>query len=629
MRGRSWPARGGGRRGAIFHNSARMRAPKAGRSAACIAMEQRRHMMKNCALLAALGLLAMAGAAPAAAAGDGRDDPKRSGSSQNIEPDGAERRRQELKSKLFRPLRRFLDGREVRSMDGSGNNKAHPEWGSTFTQFARLSLADYADGIAAMAGPLRKSAREISNIVIAQGDQSFPNRFGTSDILWQWGQFMDHDLTLGDGVLDEGPNGRDFDIKVPTGDPFFDPMGEGGKVIEFNRAIFDPATGFGVDSPRQQQNELTAWIDGSMVYGSSEERALALRALDGTGMLKTSPGGLLPFNVDNIPNANGPAPNPTKLFVAGDVRANEQPGLTAMHTLFVREHNRLARLIRMMRPWLSDEEIYQATRRLVIAEIQIITFEEFLPALIGRKAIPPYKGYQPDVDPSIITEFSGAAYRLGHTLINPMILRLDRRGREIPDGHLSLRAAFFAAPSFLKERDDIDPIFRGLASQKSQSFDTKIVDDLRNFLFGPPGAGGLDLASLNLQRGRDRGIPGYNDVRESLGMRRASDFSDISSNSAVQQALYDAYGTVDEVELWTGGLAEDPLWREGSQMGPVFTRIVAMQFARLRDGDRFWHERDLTRAELALVRSATLAKVIRANTKIGVELQPNIFYVKR
>lgn len=579
--------------------------------------------MKRFSAIALACLMGASGLALAAG-----ESPQKSGSSQNITPDGTVRRSEELRDRLYSRLKRFQDGREVRSMDGGGNNLTHPGWGSTFTRFKRMSGVDYGDGVSSMAGPLRKSPREISNIVIAQGNLSIPNSYGTSDMLWQWGQFMDHDLTLGDGVLDEGPNGRDFDIKVPKGDPFFDPNGEGGKVIEFNRAIYDPSTGFGADNPREQQNELTAWIDGSMVYGQNDARAIELRALK-DGRLKTSPGDLLPFNVNNLPNGNGPAPDPTKLFLAGDPRSNEQPGLTAMHTLFVREHNRQAGIIKKLRPWYSDEDIYQSARRIVIAEIQIITFNEFLPALIGPKAIPKYKGYRPDVDPAIMTEFSGAAYRLGHTLINPMIMRVDARGRQIPEGHLSLRAAFFRAPEIIRQRNDIDPILRGLGAQKSQRFDTKIVDDLRNFLFGPPGSGGLDLPSLNLQRGRDRGIPCYNEVREALGMKRAKDFKDISSDPAVQKALFDAYGSVDEVELWTGGLAEDPLVKQGSQMGPTFTKLVAMQFAAIRDGDRFWHERDLTNFEMAQVRNTTLAKVIRTNTEVGFELQANVFYVKK
>ena len=363
-----------------------------------------------------------------------------------------------------------------------------------------------------------------------------------------------------------------------------------------------------------------------MVYGSSDERAAALRTNDGTGRLRTSRGALLPFNEDGLPNANGPAPDPTKLFLAGDVRANEQVGLAAMHTLFVREHNRWAKHFRRTRPFYSGDDIYHAARRMVVAEIQVITYNEFLPALIGPKAIAPYRGYRRG-DPTIAAEFSGGAYRLGHSLINTEILRLNRRGDEIPNGHLSLRNAFFNAPSILQRRNDIDPILRGLAAQKSQSLDPKVVDDLRNFLFGPPGAGGFDLASLNIQRGRDMGLPSYNDAREAHGNGPGFGFLMRSLQTpAVQTALYEAYGTVDDIDLWVGGLAEDALKRQGSQLGPLLRKMVARQFRLLRDYDRFWYKRDLTRAEYNLVRKMTLAKVIKANTTIrGNEIPRKCF----
>jgi len=518
----------------------------------------------------------------------------------------------------------FTLGRETRTFDGSGNNETQPLAGATFRQFQRLTYADYSDGIAAMAGPWRASPREISNIVVAQGAQSFPNAFGTSDFLWQWGQFIDHDLTLGDSVRSDD---RSSDIAVPVGDPFFDPVGEGNKSIRFDRAIYDHETG--LTNPRQQINELTSWIDGSMIYGNSDARDAALRALDGTGRLRVSAGDLLPFNTENLPNANGAAPDPTALFLAGDVRANEQVGLTTMHTLFVREHNRWADMIAAMNRHYTDEEIFQSARRMVIAEVQIITYGEFLPALIGPDAIAPYQGYTPG-DPTIITEFSGAAYRLGHTLINSRLLRLDARGREIAAGHLSLRNAFFNAPDILQRRDDIDPILRGLAAQRSQAFDHMIVDDLRNFLFGPPGAGGFDLASLNIQRGRDRGIPSYNDVRERIGLGRVADFDEISSDPAVQQALFKAYGSVDDIDLWVGGISEDALVEAGSQLGPTFREIVAIQFRMLRDHDRFWYERDLSKAELGMVKNTTLATIIRANTGIrSGQISDRVFYVRR
>ncbi|PQA88361.1 peroxidase family protein [Hyphococcus luteus] len=579
-------------------------------------------------LFAAAAMALMSAAAPMAAAhgsGKEREYGRRDhGPAQNIERDAHEQARAKWR-RYFGRRPAFHQGREVRSFDGSGNNRQDPEAGATFHQLTRMAPNDYADGISAMAGPLRKSPREISNIVVDQAGQSYPNPFGTSDFLWQWGQFIDHDFALGDGVRSDD---RSHDIPVPMGDPWFDPGWEGDKWIHFDRAIYDEETGTDLSNPRQQMNEITSWLDGSNVYGSSDERAHALRANDGTGRLKTSDGDLLPFNTDLLPNANEGPIDPATLFLAGDVRSNEQVGLTSMHTLFMREHNRWADYIRKTRPWFSGDDVYYAARRMVNAEIQIITYEQFLPALIGRRALPRYRGYEPG-DPGLFTEFSGAAWRLGHTLINARLMRVDARGREIPEGHLQLRDAFFNASLILTERGDIEPILRGLASQKSQTYDNMIVDDLRNFLFGPPGAGGFDLAALNIQRGRDRGLPSLNEVREEMGLKRHEDFSDITRNPELQQKLREAYGTVDDIDLWVGGISEDALFWRGSQLGETFRAIVVKQFAALRDHDRFWWERDLTRTEQAMVRHVRLGDIIAANTGIRRrELPHNVFYVE-
>jgi len=208
---------------------------------------------------------------------------------------------------------------KYRSIDGSGNNRDDAEIGAAFTDLLRLVDSDYGDSISSLAGEGRPSPRAIGNSVSAQ-EGSIPNTLGASDYLWQWGQFLDHDIDLTDGT--DPPEFTD--IVVPQGDPFFDPDGTGAQVIPFNRSIYNESTGTGVDNPRQQLNEISAWIDASNVYGSDEERANALRTNDGTGKLKTSEGDLLPFNTDGLPNAGGPSPD---LFLAGDVRANEQVGI--------------------------------------------------------------------------------------------------------------------------------------------------------------------------------------------------------------------------------------------------------------------------------------------------------------
>jgi hypothetical protein len=165
------------------------------------------------------------------------------------------------------------------------------------------------------------------------------------------------------------------------------------------------ASGPGVTSPRQQVNVMTAFLDGSMVYGSDSTRAAALREFVG-GRLKTSSGNLLPFNTGGLSNANDAHIFPdNQLFLAGDVRANENSELTSLHTLFMREHNRLAAIIVSQHPTWNDEQVYQQARRLVIGEIQQITYNEFLPALLGPGALAPYSGYKPNVNPGISTEF--------------------------------------------------------------------------------------------------------------------------------------------------------------------------------------------------------------------------------
>jgi peroxidase len=550
---------------------------------------------------------------------------------------------------------------EYRSIDGSGNNISNPSWGSVGTQLLRIVGEDYADGISEPAGATRNSPREISNMMATQ-EESFLNSLGASDFIWQWGQFLDHNIDL--TTETEEP----LLIPVPTGDAFFDPESLGGQTIGFHRSVFDPNTGDSLINPRQQLNEISTFIDASAVYGSDEVRATALRTMDGTGKLKTIRGGkYLPFNKKGLPNAGGPS---KKLFLAGDIRVNEQIALTAIHTLFVREHNRLCRKIRYANLGMTGEMIYQQARKIVGAQIQFITYNEFLPLLLGPGAIPMYSGYDDSVNPAIGNEFSGAAYRLGHSMLSPGLLLVNKRRhflannwnpfpvnnwRQLPVNQLGhkfvnafLKKAFFNPrhfdkdrgfksiplkdaffnPRLLRKSGGIDSILRGLATQQSQEVDNKVVDAVRNFLFGNPGEGGFDLASANIQRGRDHGLADYNSIRQAYGLAPLSDFSDIPADSDVQDALSDAYDSVDAIDLWVGGLAENHV--NGGFLGETIQAILIDQFTRLRDGDRFWYQNDLffTGAQLAEIENTTLADIIRRNTKIGNELPDDVFRVQ-
>jgi len=493
--------------------------------------------------------------------------------------------------------------------------------GGAPAQLLRIAPPDYGDGVSSLAGQSRLSPREISNIVIDQ-PALIPSGKNASDMVWQWGQFVDHDVDLTEGAVPAEPE----PIPVPLGDPFFDPFNLGGQVIGFVRSDFDPATGTDASNPRQQINVITALIDGSNVYGSDPARTLALRTLDGTGRLKTSAGGLLPFNVDGLPNATPAGSDPADFFVAGDVRSNEQVGLTAIHTLWVREHNQVANVTRFLFPFLSGDQVFEIARRTVVFELQIITYREFLPVLLGPGAFAPYTGYDPGVDPGIANVFSTAMFRLGHTMLSPFIQRLKANGDPIPEGPLALRDAFFTPDTLINE-GGIDPILKGLASQVMQRIDNMVVDDIRNFLFGPPGAGGLDLASLNIQRGRDHGLPDYNTFRIYYGLTPVSSFADVSSDPTVQSRLAAAYTSVDEIDVWVGALAEDPVGG-GALVGELLFAALKDQFERLRDGDPGWYQNVLPFLAQKVAETQTLEKVIARNTSLKrSDLQNNVFIV--
>jgi len=513
----------------------------------------------------------------------------------------------------------FLPVIEARSFDGSWNNLEKPSMGQAHTALVRRFDAAYADGRSALAGPGRPSPRAISNSVHTRSGRELNHR-KKSSFLWQWGQFLDHDIdhTGGAAELEPAP------IRVPLGDPFFDPRATGENTISFGRSAWLEGSGTDANNPRQQMNEITAWIDASNVYGSSAARASALRTNDGTGRLAMSEGGFLPYNSEGLPNAGGDG---ATLFLAGDVRANEQVGLLALHTLFVREHNRLVGHLAEEFPRWSGEQLYQKARQLVGAEMQVITFEEFLPALLGRRGRDRYRGYDDSIDAGVANAFSSAAFRFGHSALPTHILRLDTRGREIPEGHLSLRDAFFR-PDRIVSEGGIEPILRGLAAQPSNKVDHEVIDEVRNFLFGPPGAGGLDLVSLNIQRGRDHGLPSYNEARRALGLAAVSRFEEVNPDPDVSERLASIYEDVEAIDLYTGGLSEPPAKK--SMLGEIFTEIVSEQFEALRQGDRFWYRRALSEDEVEWVEEIRLSDIIRANTSItSRQIQDDVFRPKK
>src|SRR4051794_35000558 len=426
---------------------------------------------------------------------------------------------------------------ENRTIDGTGNNLSSPTRGAANTPFIRSGYKqEYVDSRSVMyAEPARPNARGISNAVSAES-VSHPSVRNLSNYIWAWGQFLTHDTDLTTSSAGATVNGSaPISISSST-----DPLGP--NPIPFTRANFalqpnDPSTGV-----RFPVNEVTSYIDGSAIYGSDSVRAAALRTGGGTGAkLLLDGNNLLPRNTAGLPNDNeGPVPG-NQLFLAGDVRSNENSLLTSLHTVFAREHNRLVDRIAVQQPSLTAEDQYQLARKLVGAEMQAITYHEFLPALLGTgSTVPKAEQYVYNVQQqaTITTAHSDAVFRFGHSAVTSQLNLVQNNGSAA--GSLALRDVFFNPNLIGNSPQLIDQLLQGAAVQKSEEIDTLVVDDLRNFLFGPPGAGGLDLAALNIQRGRDVGLPNYLSLKSSFGGRGSplpTSFSQITSDPQLAQAL--------------------------------------------------------------------------------------------
>ena len=512
-----------------------------------------------------------------------------------------------------------------RTYDGTNNNIMSGQtvsYGSVGISLYREIPPEYGkpDPNNSMGGDNRPSARRISNAVIDEPVTQFNSR-GLSSFVYVWGQFIDHDMSL-----------------TPTGTTEYVPIPLPPQEVLFTEAIpfyrSEVQAGTGVNGPRQQINLNTAWIDASMVYGSDPVRAKWLRTgVD--GKMKMSSGGWLPYNTMNGEKTGGIDPNSPDMandslhtvvtFEAGDIRAAEHPGIAGLHTLFVREHNRICDRLKAL-GIRNDEIMYQMARKEVGALIQKITFEEFLPA-IGI-TLTPYSGYKPNLRPDIVNTFATAGYRIGHTMVADDILLFSNDCQEVGPGELDLLDVFWNPQILITY--GMETFFKGFAAHTQYETDTKINSVLRDFLFVSPNSPvrfGIDLGSLNIQRGRDHGLPGYNRVRAFYTGRPALSFSDITSNQSLADSLKILYGNVNNVDVWVGILAEDHV--AGKSVGKTMHEILRVQFEKLRDGDFYYYRNDpfLPPATVKTIMSTTFADVMKRNTKLA-NLQANVFFTE-
>ncbi len=510
-----------------------------------------------------------------------------------------------------------------RTYDGTNNNirPQQAEWGATDVPLLREQPSDYgaSDPKNAMSGANRPSARKLSNVLCDEPTTVFNGR-NLDAFIYVWGQFLDHDITLTPtGTTEYAP------VLLPADEPLFTVP------VPFYRS--EVRLGTGTTTPRQQSNLNTAWVDGSVVYGCDATRAAWLRT-GKNGKLKTSAGNLLPWNTTTgeqsapidptAPSMSNDQDHTIKTFVAGDVRAAEHPGITSLHTVFVREHNRICDRL-LAQGLKNDEEIFQKARKEVGALIQAVTYQEFLPAM--GVTLAPYQTYRDNVQPDILNTFATASYRIGHTMVADELSMRDNNCNKVGTGVLELDEAFWD-PQIVATYGT-DSFLKGFSTHKAYETNLKINSVLRNVLFGSKAAAvrfGLDLASLNIQRGRDHGLPSYNTVKGFYTGRVVVNFSQITSNTAVAASLQSLYGNVNNVDLWVGLLAEDLL--PGKSVGQTMHAMLKVQFERLRDGDFYFYKNDpaLPANIRDQVSATTLSDVIKRNTGLTT-LASTIFFL--
>lgn len=467
-------------------------------------------------------------------------------------------------------------------------------------------------------------------------------------------------------------------IPVPKGDPQFDPEGTGTKHLPFSRSkagfiygtsdagdpVYEGEDRTGL--PRDPINWVSPAIDGSMVYGSEAKVNAILREGVG-GRIKMTSNGLPTQHEIGVPVDNPTGDAEERLMRAGDSRINDQPGIVALHALFLREHNRLANSYAKQDPDASDDLIFARARRIVVAELQSITFNEYLPALLGREV--PQKQHDGAVDNkddaavgkgtplSVPVEFSTAAFRFGHSQVSDV---LWLRGANFSgSAELRLKQSYFA-PDLLAAEGAIDDLLRGAAIQRAERIDLRVSDDLRNSLFGTiagirtidtslsgDAIGGLDLISLNLQRGRDHGIPDYVSVREQLllpvptsyrnvtgsldpdGSGGAEDDEEEQDRAKVAAKMEAVFGPFKRknLDLFVGGLAEPH--RSGASIGETFATIIERTFQSVRAADAGWYQKVLSDEEQTFVEGEmTLSKLIALNTNVD-EISAAAVFISR
>ncbi|KAK7065449.1 hypothetical protein SK128_006644 [Halocaridina rubra] len=554
---------------------------------------------------------------------------------------------------------------EYEGYDGWYNNLANPSLGAVDTPLQRLLPNAYNDGVYQ---PVKRRVNPLNvSRLLMEGGNGMYSKAGRTAFMVFFGQQVVEEILDAQGA---GCPPEYFNIDIYEDHEYRQNAPYLGE-LPLLRTRYDMRTGFSPNNPRQQLNEITPYLDGGLVYGTSKGWSDVLR-LFANGTL--APHGKLAWhdelgegfpaqNAQRLPMANPPPPTNhsqftsrhytsrvERFFKLGNPRGNENPFLLTFGIFWFRWHNYIAEYLHEKHSNWSGEKIFNEARKWVIATYQAIVLYDWLPKYM-RNDPTPYEGYKPSIDPQVSHVFQSAAMRFGHTLVTSGVYLRDRSDNQCsaqsfklsPDENspskrvLGVRTcnSFWRSPElFTSDPQNFERFLMGLSSQSSEREDHIIVEDLRGRVFGPLEFSRRDLMAINIQRGRDHGLPDYNTARKHFGLDplptlNLQDFRDITRTEireTIITRLGELYSSPDEVDIWPGGLLETT-----KGPGQLFSRIILDQFQRTRDGDRFWFENEknglFTMNESCRIRQIRIVDILLAITNLvpGDDIQKDPF----
>lgn len=545
------------------------------------------------------------------------------------------------------------------TIDGSCNNMDFPTWAQTGTPYTRFVPAHYADGFCSLrlssngtALPLARKIRTevITSLYIPSGKYNI--------LFYGFGQWVDHDVTKMAPVQTQQscctennqpaavqPPDICLPIIIPQNDPFYSQFHV--TCLDVKRAVNTHLQGCDNVKPCSPINHQTGVFDLSIMYGPEARTASELRSFKG-GLLKIEnnaqtnyePFPPITSGMENCP-AGGITPEPgSSCTQSGDDRVDQNPEIFVIEVILVRVHNYIAATLKQINPDWNDEQLFQETRRITIALYQHVVFSQHVPLLIGYytssryKLLPSTNGYSNDYDravnPQTIAEYSFAAGRTSHSTIKGRIDYLDSNGR--PTSYL-LRNKYFNM-QFQLEKNVFLNIVQSFSTTQCSRQDIWGDEEINDWLFHTAGEKfGLDLASIDINRGRDAGIPTYNSMRQACGLCKLNNFAEFVSEVMEPEdvpkleALYN--GCIDDLDVYTAGLLEKPV--AGSMFGPTLSCIMGEAFFRWKVGDRLYYEfpsAGFTLPQLNTIREATFAWFVCKGNPTLTYVPKNAFLVQ-